>query len=213
MDASAATANEVLEFWFGVALDDPQALHERNRAWFTADPAFDAEVRGRFDTLVERARAGDLRHWGDSARTSLALVVTLDQFPRNIHRGTPEAFSCDGLALAACTAGLERGFDRALHPVEALFYYLPLQHAEDAAAQARSCALCDALVERTPGPLRDFVAQCAGYAHLHREIVERFGRFPHRNTLLGRTATAAETAWLAEGGQTFGQGEAPDPEP
>ncbi len=197
---------EVLGFWFGTGdLDDPEVLQERKRAWFVADGRADDEIRERFGPLLDAAQRGGLDTWAASARGALALVLVLDQFPRNVHRGSPEAFACDALALAACEAGIAAGQDARLHPMEAAFLYMPMQHAEDRAVQARSCALTEALATRAAPAIRDLVAETASHAREHREIVERFGRFPHRNAALGRESTAEERAYLDAGAKTFGQ--------
>ena len=149
-------------------------------------------MRGRFLPLWERAAGGGLGRWRGSPLASLALAIVLDQFPRNMFRGTPRAFSSDELALAVARAAVERGFDRLLSPVERTFVYLPFEHAEDLAAQRRSVALSSAL-----SPDR------AEYARRHYEIIARFGRFPHRNAILGRESIAEEAEFLEQPGSSF----------
>jgi uncharacterized protein (DUF924 family) len=135
----------------------------------------------------------------------MALVITLDQFPRHIHRGSGAAFDLDGKAQAVCNAGIERGHDRALSALERTFFYLPLEHAEDLESQERCVALMEAAGVGCDPALARILEESAHYARLHRDIIARFGRFPHRNEVLGRTPTDEETAWLAEGGARFGQ--------
>ena len=181
---------EVLDFWFG-APGSPERGRPR-KMWCRKSEAFDAEVRHRFLSLWERAAGGGLESWGATPLASLALLVVLDQFPRNMFRGAARAFSTDSLALARATSVVERAFDRLLSPVERTFVYLPFEHAEDLAAQRRSLELFGA---RDPGNLE--------WARRHHEIVARFGRFPHRNAILGRESTAEEIEFLKQPGSSF----------
>lgn len=190
----------VLSFWFGRPGAPPLANAAR---WFSADPAFDAEVRSRFEGLVERAAAGELEAWRETPPGALALVLTLDQFPRNIHRGTPRAFACDAAALDVCLDALARRFDRALTPVERWFLYLPLEHSENLAHQERSVALFEELHASAEPGLAAALAEAADYARRHRDVIARFGRFPHRNAILGRATTPEEAAFLEQPGSSF----------
>lgn len=194
----------LLAFWFGDDLDAPERVDARVRVWFGGGRDFDARVRARFERLPERAARGELDAWREGARPALALVLALDQLPRNLHRGGARAFAFDPLAREAAEQALGRGFDAELHPVEASFLYLPLEHAEDPEAQERSVALFRALQERAPAALRPQIETFLGFAERHREVIRRFGRFPHRNLLLGRPSTAEELAYLRAGGETFG---------
>jgi len=194
----------LLEFWFGDATASPERAVARNAVWFARDDAFDAECRTRFAPLLERAAAGELDRWRGAARSTLALVLLFDQVPRNAFRGTPRAFAYDDRALAAARAGVALGFDAHLHPVEAAFLYLPFEHAEDRAMQERGVAAFEALLARTPAGFQPIIAEYADYARRHCAVVRRFGRFPHRNALLGRPATPDEEAYLRGGGETFG---------
>jgi uncharacterized protein (DUF924 family) len=181
---------EVLDFWFGAP-----GSRERGRlrkAWFRKSVPFDAEIRRRFLITWERAARGELERWQATPLASLALVVTLDQFPRNMFRGTARAFASDSLALAAARNMIALEFDRLLSPVERWFAYLPFEHAEDLAAQRRSLALFHAL---DPEDMR--------YAKRHYEIIARFGRFPHRNAILGRESSAEEIEFLKRPGASF----------
>lgn len=175
---------ELLAFWF-----DPS---NRPR-WFEADPSFDREVERRFGDLVRAAAAGKLESWADSPRGALALCILLDQLPRNIARGTPGAFAHDAQARDVARRALAAGFDRALLPEERLFLYLPFEHSEDLSDQERSVALFAELGS----------AEWLDYAVRHRDIIARFGRFPHRNAILGRPGTEAEAAFLQEPGSSF----------
>ena len=187
---SAPDFVEVLDFWFGAP-----GSRERGRprkAWFKKSEPFDAEIRRRFLVTWEQAARGELERWQATPLASLALAVTLDQFPRNMFRGTARAFASDSPALAAAMGTIARGFDRLLSPLERLFIYMPFEHAEDLAAQRRSIALFHALA---PVDMK--------YAKRHYEIIARFGRFPHRNAILGRQSTAEEIAFLKERGSSF----------
>ena len=195
----------LLEFWFADAASDAGAVEKRNRVWFKSDAAFDRECSERFASLLQIAGDGRLDHWKDSPRGRLAFIILLDQLSRNIHRGTAAAYLGDERALAACLEGIELGHDRALTPIERSFFYLPMEHAEDRSIQARSVEHFEALAEEAPEALRKQLALNAQYARGHRDIVERFGRFPHRNATLGRTSTAEERTYLADDAPRFGQ--------
>lgn len=197
--------DDVHRFWFGEVTDWAATAKANNERWFLKGHELDAPVRERFGALVEAAGRGECEHWLDTPRGALTLVITLDQFPRHIHRGSGAAFAYDDRARAACDAGIARGHDRTLSPVERSFYYLPFEHAEDLDAQERCVALMEAAREDAGPDLTAFLEESVRYAEMHRDIVARFGRFPHRNELLGREATEEEANWLAEGGQRFGQ--------
>jgi uncharacterized protein (DUF924 family) len=187
---SAPSFVEVLDFWFG----EPNS-RERGRPrklWFQKSEGFDAEIRRRFLVTWERAARGELERWKATPLASLALVVALDQCPRNMYRGTARAFASDSLALAASRETIARGFDRLLSPVERTFIYLPFAHAEDLAAQRRSLAL-----------FRELDPEDMQSAKRHYEIIARFGRFPHRNAILGRQSTAEEAEFLKQPGSSF----------
>ena len=202
---SATTPKDVTTFWFRDATRSPEALERRGAVWFGAEPAFDRECATRFAASLEDAARGALDDWTGTPRGRLALVILLDQMPRNIHRGSPAAFAHDAQAAAHCIAGIESGQDRSLHPVERVFLYMPLQHAEDLGLQRRSVERFESLAAEVDDAWRDRFAENAHYARLHRDIVERFGRFPHRNRVLGRESTEEELSYLADGAPTFGQ--------
>ena len=201
----AVIPDDVLTFWFDDAVRSPEALQRRSTVWFRVDPAFDAECADRFAAPLEDAARGSLSGWADTARGRLALVILLDQMPRNIHRGSPAAFMHDGQAACHCIAGIESGQDRVLHPVERLFLYMPLQHAEDLALQRRSVRQFESLASEADATWREQFVENVRFAQEHHDIVERFGRFPHRNRILGRESTEEELRFLADGARTFGQ--------
>jgi uncharacterized protein (DUF924 family) len=184
----------ILDFWFGTG-----AVAAAPRAeWFRKDAAFDALIAARFGALVEQALAGGLADWAQAPPGALARVLLLDQFTRNVLRDTPRAFAGDALALAAARSMVARGDDQALTPLRRVFVYLPFEHAEDRAAQAESLRLFAALRATDPA-LADF----EDYAQRHAVVIERFGRFPHRNAVLGRESTAEELAFLQQPGSRF----------
>ena len=188
---TSANHLDVLQFWFG----EPRG--PRLRQWFEKDPAFDARIRARFLPLHEALARGEQADWLDDPERCLARIVVLDQFPRNMFRGSPRAFATDAAALQAARHAIERGFDRGRLPVERLFTYLPFEHSEALADQDLACALCK--------PLAAFAEtdDAYRYALAHREIIVRFGRFPHRNAILGRASTPEEVAFLAQPGSGF----------
>ena len=189
-------AQEVLDFWFG-APDDPQRLLPRQQ-WFVKDDAFDAGIRERFGTLIERAIAGELVHWAATPAGAVAQIVVLDQFTRNAFRGDARAFAGDARALAAAQALVASGQDRTLPGVQRQFVYLPFEHAEDLAVQREGIRLFAQLERDEPA-----VGELLIWAQRHHDIIERFGRFPHRNAALGRTSTPEELEFLRQPGSAF----------
>ncbi len=195
---------ELLDFWFG-KLDDqglPDSDH-RNR-WFRSDRRFDQEVRRRFSSLVLFASEQGLEHWREAPGGALAEIILLDQFTRNIFRGTSLAFEHDRLARQLCKTAMQRGQDQALPAVMRAFLYMPLQHSEKLEDQNLSVECYQQLAASESGLLGDFLESFVESAKDHRSIVERFGRFPHRNKALGRASRAEELVYL-EGGSSFGQ--------
>ena len=181
-------APEILRFWFGEGADYGKS-HKR---WFTKDPVFDALVTGRFAPLHGEMLEGSHREWLDAARDCLARILVLDQFPRNMFRGTPRAFASDALALEAAQHAVAKGYDRGMLDVEKQFIYLPFEHSESLEDQQRACEL-----------MRPLGADLLDWAEKHKRVIERFGRFPHRNAILGRTSTAEEIEFLKQPGSSF----------
>ncbi|MDH3413125.1 MAG: DUF924 domain-containing protein [Gammaproteobacteria bacterium] len=196
---------EIIYFWLGDAPGSVKALEQRKRMWFSADPQLDAEIESRFGALLARQAAGANEKWKATPRGRLGLILLLDQFPRNVHRGTAKAFAFDPQALDLCQTGIDAGLDQALEPLERMFFYMPLQHAEALGPQDRSVALFESLAKTRPAEQRAFFEQALEFAREHRELISRFGRFPHRNRVLGRISSVEETAYLESGGATFGQ--------
>ena len=197
-------AEALLAFWFGDDVESAAAVEERCKAWFAPSAEFDAAIHARFAALPDRAVARELAHWSREPRSALALVLALDQLPRNLYRGQARSFAYDDAALEAALACLDAGYDAALPPLMATFLYLPLEHAEDLTMQQRCVSLFEALEARAPARLAQRFAGFTDYARTHLDIVKRFGRFPHRNDMLGRDATADEVRYLTTGGETFG---------
>jgi len=196
-------ANCVLGYWFGRADDDADAFAEKGALWFKADAGVDAEIRERFAALRAEAIGGRLDGWLDSPRGRLALVILIDQFSRNLFRADARAFTHDALARRWVDEGLTLGVDQALRRVERSFFYMPLQHAESIADQRHSVALFTQLRDVAPPALRARFANTLDYAERHRDIIARFGRFPHRNAVLGRVSTPEELEFLAQPGSSF----------
>lgn len=190
------TPDDVLQFWIGAPAADADAFGKKLHRWFGVDKALDADIRARFGDEVQRARDGALDDWTQSARGRLALIILLDQFTRNLHRGTPRAFENDARALLLAEAGLDRHDDADLGFEEKLFLYLPLGHSEDVARQERHLALLTAAANAAPPGLEKAYAQATAHAKSYLEQIRRFGRFPHRNAILGRTCTQDEMAFL-----------------
>ena len=195
----------VLAFWFREqALSAPQIDH-RMDIWFGEDPVYDHEIEREFKNDVEAASDGRLMHWANTPRGRLALILLLDQFRRNIYRGTAKAFSHDKIALKLCVEGAMEKKDSGLSPIEKVFFYMPLQHSESKKVQAKSVALYMRLAEAVTPTYRETFETIAQFAELHVDIVKTFGRFPHRNALLARENTPEEAEYLAGDAADFGQ--------
>lgn len=188
-------AQEILDFWFGES-NSPE-FGKSQKKWFEKNLDFDSEVRSRFLAPYELAISGQLDDWQDSAQECLALIIVLDQFSRNIFRGTPEAFAADGKALIAAEQAVKNQFDRTLLPVQKWFIYLPFEHSENIEHQQKSVELFSLLSGEPDSEL------VIDYARRHLEIIERFGRFPHRNQILGRETTPEEAEFLKQPGSGF----------
>jgi len=187
-------AEEVLEFWFG--REDEPGYGEFREAWFKKDPEFDRQIRDRFEALYEEAATGGLEGWKEDARSCLALVILLDQFPRNMFRGDPRSYATDRKAQETTEHAVERALDRELPPFQRAVLFMPFMHSEDLEHQRRS-------VELFRGLEGSGEADSLDYAVRHMEIIERFGRFPHRNEVLGRQTTPEEAEFLTQPGTSF----------
>lgn len=175
----ATEAKDILDFWFSAAMREN---------WFTKSDAIDADIRARFLDTYEKARAGGMEDWKQQPESALALTILFDQFPRNMFRGSARSFESDGLALDVAVQALDHDFDRQLSPDQRQFFYLPFMHSEKPGDQKRCIELYEALGDE----------YTLGFARQHRDIIERFGRFPHRNAVLGRKTTPEEATFLEE---------------
>jgi uncharacterized protein (DUF924 family) len=213
-------ALRVREFWFGKSLTGALpghgelkslavALNRRASLWFESNPQLlgqqDEVIRTQFQELVERAARGELAGWADSPRRRLSLIILLDQFPRQIYRGTAQAFAYDADALALTLSGMQGAADGALNLVERMFFYMPLQHTESTDVQDESVGAFRRLVAESPAELRSTFEGALEWAEKHRAQIRDFGRFPHRNAILGRESTADELAYMKKDGNRFGQ--------
>ena len=204
-DDDQVRIDEILAFWFmEQTLSAPQ-IDGRMDTWFGEDPVFDEEIAKEFADDVEKASDGKLDHWAHQPKGRLALILLLDQFRRNIFRNTPEAFAKDKAALKLCVEGAIAKKDKGLAPIHKAFFYMPLQHAESRKVQARSRKIYQRLVDAVSPTYKETFETIAQFAELHADIVERFGRFPHRNKLLRRENSPEEEEYLAGESVSFGQ--------
>ncbi|HXU72986.1 MAG TPA: DUF924 family protein [Polyangia bacterium] len=190
------TPDEVLAFWLGAPAQDHDSFMHKIRRWFGVDKALDAEIRARFGDDVQRARDGALDAWAKTPRGRLALIILLDQFTRNLHRGTARSYENDARGLALAEAGIDAREDEALSYEEKMFLYMPLTHSEDVSRQERHVVLVEAAVNAAPVAMQKAYATALAHARGYLEQIRRFGRFPHRNAILGRTCTQEEMAFL-----------------
>jgi uncharacterized protein (DUF924 family) len=195
---------DLITHWFGESLESPAGIASRQGWWFGADDARDERLAERYGALVGQCAAGHLNRWLEHPEGRLALIIALDQLPRNLFRGTPRAYAHDAQAAAWCLAAVHTGQDLALKPVQRVFLYMPLQHQEDLQAQEVSLQLYSRLAHENPDwPV--FEQEFLRFARVHRDIIARFGRFPHRNRVLGRPDTTDEERYLAGDPPRFGQ--------
>lgn len=193
----------LLDFWFGPLPDPEHYPSDRAPSWWKKDEAFDAEIRTRFGAWIEEALAGGMGDWADTPRGQIAYVVLLDQLTRNAFRGSGRMFAGDAMTQALVRTGVERGDDRAMPRIHRAFFYMPLMHSEELADQERCVELFDALASEAPEATQAAYRNNHDFAIRHRDIVARFGRFPHRNALLGRESTPEELAFLEQPGSSF----------
>ena len=205
-DEDQSRIEAILSFWFKEQeLSAPQ-IDRRMDVWFSEDAVLDHDIEKEFADDVEAASTGQLDHWAAESHGRLALIILIDQFRRNINRGTAEAFSKDKLALKLCVEGAMEKKDKGLTPVQKVFFYMPLQHAESRKVQAKSVELYNRLAEAVTPTYRETFLTVAQFAELHKDIIDQFGRFPHRNEMLNRENTAEEAEYLAGDSPDFGQG-------
>lgn len=197
-----AEAKKVLEFWFG-SVKDNLTVPEKSSLWYAKDSKFDSEIKMKFGDLVKKASTTKLDHWLDSPKGSLAFIILLDQFSRNLNRGSAKAFESDEIALHATQNALSRDYHQELFLIERQFLYMPLMHSEELSDQKKCVELMKELENSAEGKLKDFFQNASKYAERHYEIIKRFGRFPHRNDVLGRKSTKEEIEFLKEPMSSF----------
>ncbi|MDO9466710.1 MAG: DUF924 family protein [Thiobacillus sp.] len=203
MSALPAPPESVLDFWFGAPGSAAEIAGRQSKLWFGKSNANDQAVIEHFAATLTAATAGQLDDWANTPRGRLALVIVLDQFPHHIHRDQPQAFATDPQSLALSLAALESGEDRKLSPIERVFLYLPLEHAESIEMQERSVSLYEQLANEAAASERALFDNFLDYARKHLDVVARFGRFPHRNEILGRPSTPEELEFLKQPGSRF----------
>lgn len=187
---------DIIRFWFDRSPHESGTGSYR-KVWFSKDPAFDQEIETRFRSVYEQAAAGELDHWQETATGSLALILLLDQFPRNLFRGQPRAFATDHKALTIARHAIDQGLAQTLPPIQRWFVYLPFMHSEDLEHQNQCVELFETLRDNPE------IESAYTYALKHRDVIERFGRFPHRNQFLGRGTTPEEAEFLKQPGSSF----------
>ncbi len=205
-DEDQRRIDAILSFWFmEEQLTAPQ-IDQRMDIWFGEDEVFDLECKKEFADDVARASAGELDYWSHRSLGRLALILLLDQFRRNIYRNTAEAFAMDSAALKLCVHGAMEKKDKDLTHIQRVFFYMPLQHAESRKVQAKSVEIFNRLAGAVSPTYRETFQTMAQFAELHHDIIQRFGRFPHRNKLLNRENTPEENEYLSSDSPDFGQG-------
>lgn len=202
-DDDTKAPRDVLDFWFGTLDSNGLAAPEKRARWFDKNAAFDDMCRTRFKALYDEVTAHAHDDWLEQPRSALAYIIVLDQFSRNMFRGEPAMFAFDELAVDATLSAVRKRFDAELEVEETVFLYMPLMHSEDIRHQDRCVKLFQALHDSLDGPAKERVTENLSYARQHREVIERFGRFPHRNAILGRRSTPEEVAFLEQPGSSF----------
>jgi uncharacterized protein (DUF924 family) len=197
MISAIETPFSIRQFWFGDSADDRDTSRQQASLWWSKNEALDRQVRQRFEATLTAAADSQLDAWAATPDGLLALILLTDQFSRNMYRGQARAFAFDALALRWCRLGLEQQFDQALRPIERVFLYLPLEHSEQLADQEQAVLLFGRLLSGVPAERQDIYSGYLDYARQHRNVIARFGRFPHRNAILKRPSTAAELEFLA----------------
>lgn len=198
---SMPTADEVLRYWFA---PEPGSGAAPMKRWFSGSEAVDREIREHFGDVLSQAEAGALVHWREAPKSQLALIIVLDQFSRNLYRGSAQAFQNDAQALKLSWQMLEKRWDQTLPPLWRPFVYLPLEHSERLSDQEESLRRFELLLAATPAEQQAFYRNLLDYAQRHHDVIARFGRFPHRNERLGRESTPEEQTFLQEPGSSFG---------
>lgn len=193
----------ILDYWFGQAVDDVDCANQKSSLWWGKSPDVDADIRERFEPTLQLLVNGGNRYWLQFPESRLSAIIVLDQFSRNIYRDSPIAYSADLLALNRCLSGIHKKLEKQLRPIEQVFFYLPLEHAEDLSLQHLCVERFQQLVEEVPSSQRETFEGFLDYAEQHAAVIEQFGRFPHRNEVLGRESTPDELAYLVQPGSGF----------
>ena len=197
------TADAIHEFWFGTDADDVKTAEQKKKLWWAKDTAVDDSITQRFEKATLAVADNALDSWKSTPRGLLALILLTDQFPRNMYRGTSASFVYDHIALQLCKQALEQGVDQLLRPIERVFIYLPLEHSESIADQERAVQLFKQIANDVPVEQKSTFDGFHQFAIRHRDIIARFGRFPHRNEILRRDLTEEEIAFLKTAGSSF----------
>lgn len=196
-------AQQVLDFWFGALADASTYPSEKVATWSGVNAETDRLIQEQFSLDVQQAANGELNEWRKTPKGRLALIILLDQFPRHLFRNTSQSMASDAMARGLAIEGVQKGDDKKLYPIERAFFYLPFQHAEDAGFQTLSVAYYSQLVEQSPDTIKPHMQQFLNFALLHQQTIARFGRFPHRNAILGRESTPEERVYLSQRGSSL----------
>ncbi len=197
------SVDSILAFWFGHGTTATEISGERQSVWWEKHETVDREITTRFESVTEAVAGGRLDHWRSTPKGGLASILCCDQFPRNMYRGKPESFAYDDLALAIAEQMVATGADRELWSIHRVFVYLPYEHSEDMERQHKSIELFHTLAEEAESGEQELFSGYLDFADQHFQIIERFGRYPHRNDILGRESTDAEKEFLAQPGSSF----------
>lgn len=198
MSNGQPTWQPILDYWFGQAVDDVGCANQKASLWWGKSPDVDADIRERFESMLHLLVNGGNRYWLQFPESRLSAIIVLDQFSRNIYRDSSIAYSSDLLALNWCLSGIHEKLEKQLRPIEQVFFYLPLEHAEDLSLQHLCVERFQQLVEEVPSSQRETFEGFLDYAEQHAAVIEQFGRFPHRNIVLGRESTPDELTYLAQ---------------
>lgn len=195
--------DEILGFWFGESGTQSERIAQQSSLWWGKNPETDEDIRQRFGGLIVQLIEGELEHWKESPQGWLAMIILADQFSRNIYRNDARAFAQDELALSLCLEGMEQEIDQELDLLQRVFFYLPLEHCESTEMQALSVKQMFSLFELAPADVKEEFKGTHEYALAHQDVIEKYGRFPHRNAILGRESSSEELLYLAQPGAGF----------